>query len=277
MRSLRTRLRISLQLISFTLLTILIACGEEQKNEKIVVKVNEAVLTKNMLDSALSAKANSAKLKDEFINDWIETEVLYQEAVKDGVLDEDEFVTLLNRSKKELASTFYIKKLLEENEQTPDDDEIAKYFNDYKNDFRLKDDLFKLNFMRTAVFDKAVQVRNRIIESSWDKAKDFFRTDSTLTFSSENLFRDELQSAILLRIINSLMVNETSIVMEIEPGMFSVVQLVAKYPADSIAPYEIEKENARKRLIVLKQKEFVKEHIKKLVAEHNLEIERYTE
>jgi len=27
----------------------------------------------------------------------------------------------------------------------------------------------------------------------------------------------------------------------------------------------------------LKQKEFVKEHIKKLVEEHNLEIERYTE
>lgn len=277
MRSLRTHSRISLQLLSFTLITLAVACSEEQKSEKIVVKVNEAVLTKNMLDSALSAKANSAKLKDEFINDWIETEVLYQEAVKDGVLDEDEFVTLLNRSKKELASTLYIKKLLEENEQTPDDDEVAKYFNDYKNDFLLKDDLFKLNFMRTADFDKAVQARNRIIESSWDKAKDFFRTDSTLTFSSENLYRDELQSAILLRVVNSLMVNETSIVMEIEPGFFSVIQLAAKYPSDSIAPYEIEKENAKKRLLILKQKEFVKEHIKKLVAEHNLEIERYTE
>ena len=277
MRSLRTRSRISLRLLSFTLITLAVACSEEQKSEKIVVKVNEAVLTKNMLDSALSAKANSAKLKDEFINDWIETEVLYQEAAKDGVLDDAEFIKLLNRSKKELAGTFYIKKLLSENEQTPDDEEIAKYFNDYKDDFRLKDDLFKLNFLRTNAFDKAVQVRSKIIESSWNKAKDFFRTDSTLSFSSENIYRSELQPAILLRIVNSLMVNEASIVLEVEPGMFSIVQLVAKYPADSIAPYEIEKENARKRLIVLKQKEFVKEHIKKLLEEHNLEIERYTE
>ncbi len=277
MRSLRTRSRISLRLLSFTLITLAVACSEEQKSEKIVVKVNEAVLTKNMLDSALSAKANSAKLKDEFINDWIETEVLYQEAAKDGVLDDAEFIKLLNRSKKELAGTFYIKKLLSENEQTPDDEEIAKYFNDYKDDFRLKDDLFKLNFLRTNAFDKAVQVRSKIIESSWNKAKDFFRTDSTLSFSSENIYRSELQPAILLRIVNSLMVNEASIVLEVEPGMFSIVQLVAKYPADSIAPHEIEKENARKRLIVLKQKEFVKEHIKKLLEEHNLEIERYTE
>lgn len=277
MRSLRTHSRISIQLLSFTLITLAVACSEEQKSEKIVVKVNEAVLTKNMLDSALSAKANSAKLKDEFINDWIETEVLYQEAAKDGVLDDDEFVKLLNRSKKELAGTFYIKKLLAENEQIPDDEEIAKYFNDYKDDFRLKDDLFKLNFLRTNAFDKAVQVRSKIVESSWDKAKDFFRTDSTLTFSSENIYRSELQSAILLRIVNSMMVNEASIVLELEPGMFSVVQLAAKFPADSIAPYEIEKENAKRRLIVLKQKEFVKEHIKKLVEEHNLEIERYTE
>lgn len=277
MRNLKTHSRISFVLLLIIFAGICISCSDEQKSEKIVVKVNETTLTKSMLDSALASSANSAKLKEEFINEWIETEVLYQQAVKDGVLDDSEYLSLVNKSKKELAGILYIKKILAENEQLPTDEDVEKYFNDYKEDFKLKDDLYKLNFLRTDLFEKAVQARNRILESGWDKSKDFYRTDSSLVFSSEVLYSTEIFSAIMLRVINSLMPKEVSIVLEIEPGKFTIVQLVEKYNAESIAPFEIEKVNAKNRLIVLRQKEFIKEHIKKLVGDHNLEIERYTE
>lgn len=277
MRRLKTRLRIRKIFCLLAFALILASCGEDQKSEKLVVKVNDASLTKSMLDSALSAKANTAKLRDEFVNDWIETEILYQEAVKEGILDDKEFNSILNRSKKELAGVYLINKLLLENDQTPSDEEVEKYYNDYKEDFKLQDDLYKLNVLHTTDYEKAVQARIRIIENGWDKGKDFLRTDSTLNFSSRNSFRSEISSALFLRVIDALMLKEVSVVLEIESGSYSIVQLVEKYPAGSIAPFEIEKENAERRLTVLKKKEFVKEHIKKLVSEHNLEIERYTE
>lgn len=277
MRRLKTRLRIRKIFGFLAFALIFAACGEDQKSEKLVVKVNDASLTKSMLDSALSSKANTAKLRDEFVNDWIETEILYQEAVKEGILDDKEFNSILNRSKKELAGVYLINKLLLENDQTPSDEEVEKYYNDFKEDFKLQDDLYKLNVLRTNDYEKAVQARIRIIENGWDKGKDFFRTDSTLSFSSLNSFRSEISSALFLRVLDALLLKEVSVVLEIESGSYSLVQLVEKYPADSIAPFEIEKENAERRLTVLKKKEFVKEHIKKLVSEHNLEIERYTE
>lgn len=277
MRRLKTHLRIRKIFGFLAFALIFAACGEDQKSEKLVVKVNDASLTKSMLDSALSSKANTAKLRDEFVNDWIETEILYQEAVKEGILDDKEFNSILNRSKKELAGVYLINKLLLENDQTPSDEEVEKYYNDFREDFKLQDDLYKLNVLRTNDYEKAVQARIRIIENGWDKGKDFFRTDSTLSFSSLNRFRSEISSALFLRVLDALLLKEVSVVLEIESGSYSLVQLVEKYPAGSIAPFEIEKENAERRLTVLKKKEFVKEHIKKLISEHNLEIERYTE
>ncbi len=277
MMRLKTRLKIRIIFGLLTFVLLFAACGEEQKSEKLIVKVNDASLTKSMLDSALSAKANSAKLRDEFVHDWIETEILYQEAVKEGILDEKEFNLVLNRSKKELAGAYFINKLLQENDQTPSDEEVQKYFNNYKEDFKLQDDLYKLNVLQTKEYEKAVQARSRILESGWEKGKDFFRTDSTISFNMQNSFKSEISSTLLLRILDVLMLKEISVVLEIEPGSYSVVQLAEKYLAGSIAPFEVEKKNARERLTVLKKKEFVKEHIKKLVSEHNLDIERYTE
>ncbi|KAF0152608.1 MAG: hypothetical protein FD143_924 [Ignavibacteria bacterium] len=265
--------------LGFVFLALLFSysCREEQKSDKIVVKLKESVLTKTMLDSALSSSANSAKLKEEFINDWIETEVLYREAINEGIQDNTEYISLVNRSKKELAGTLYIKKLVADNELIPSDNEVEEYFNNYKEDFKLKEDLYKLFFLRTSFFEKAVQARTKILESGWNKTKDFFRTDSTLTFSSVNLYKSEIEPVVLLRVINSLITNETSIILETEPGIFVIVSIEEKFAADSIPPFEVAKERAKNLLTALQQKEFVKEHIKKLVEEHNLEIERYTE
>lgn len=276
MMSLNTHSKNRIGIVIFSII-LFFSCGEEQKSEKIVVKLKESVLTKKMLDSAITSKANIAKLKEEFINDWIETEVLYQAALKEGIPDDTDYISLVSKSKKELAGTFYIKKLLDENDFIPNDGEIEKYFNDYKEDFRLKEDLYNLKIFRTSFFEKAVQVRTKIIESGWERAKDFFRTDSTLAFVSENIYKSEIAPAVLLRVVNSLIVKEISVILETEPGVFVVVMLENKYSADSVPPFETIKESAKNLLITLRQKEFIKDHIKKLVEEHNLEIERYSE
>lgn len=274
--SLNTHSKNRIGIVIFSII-LFFSCGEEQKSEKIVVKLKESVLTKKMLDSAITSKANIAKLKEEFINDWIETEVLYQAALKEGIPDDTDYISLVSKSKKELAGTFYIKKLLDENDFIPNDGEIEKYFNDYKEDFRLKEDLYNLKIFRTSFFEKAVQVRTKIIESGWERAKDFFRTDSTLAFVSENIYKSEIAPAVLLRVVNSLIVKEISVILETEPGVFVVVMLENKYSADSVPPFETIKESAKNLLITLRQKEFIKDYIKKLVEEHNLEIERYSE
>jgi len=276
MRSLKTHLKNRTGYVLLALL-FLNACAEEQKSDEIIVKVKESALTRTMLDSATAAYKNKSKVRAELINDWIETEVLFQVAKKEGILEDSEYNSLVNESKKKLAGTMYLRKLVEESDLTPSEYEVEKYFNDFKEDFRLKEELVKLNFLKTSSYEKAVIARNKIVESGWSLTKDYFRVDSALVFSSDYYFKSEIPSSLLNRVLNSLEINEASVVLEYEPNMFSVVLIQEKYGANSIPPFVVVKERAGKLLLALKQKEFIKEHIKKLVEDQNLEIERYSE
>lgn len=85
---------------------IFINCSGEDKETKEVVRINDAVLTEDEIVHSLDSKEYSNKYKEQFINEWIEREILFQKALDDGILNDKEFNYILERSKKELAAVF---------------------------------------------------------------------------------------------------------------------------------------------------------------------------
>jgi hypothetical protein len=91
------------------------------------------------------------------------------------------------------------------------------------------------------------------------------------------LLKYQIQPTTLLRVITTLGVNEVSVVLETEPMKFAVVQLLERLGKDLIPPLDMVKNEVKERLLVIKRSQFMKEYIDKLIADHNLEIERYSE
>jgi hypothetical protein len=143
---------------------VVVFCSEEEKKTKSIVQINDAVLTEEEVSKALSAAQNNS-FKEEYINNWIRTEIMYSEAVKEGILDEKEFNTIIEQSKKELAISLYIKKLLNENKTVAANEELLKYYEEQSDDFKLEDDAFGYNISEFDNFDKAVQFRSILLES----------------------------------------------------------------------------------------------------------------
>lgn len=271
--------QIDFALIVFCVSLILISCSKEEKTDKYIAKVNDAVLTEDDLRLALSENEYKSKYRSEYIHNWIEQEILFQEAVKKGIVDGKEYKSLMERSRKQLAASMFINKVLEENKIEPSEQDIQKFFDDSKDDFKLIDDAFRVNIIQFNNFDKAVQFRNTLIESDWGKALNAFRNDQSIISSDAARFfyRYQIQPMTLLRIIGNLQVNEVSIVLETEPMKFTIVQLLDKYGKDVMPSFEIVKDEARARYLMLKQKDLIREYIDKLIADHNLEIKRYSE
>jgi len=261
----------------FSLLAV--SCSKEEKSAKNIAKVNNAVLTEDDLKNALSEERNSGKYRDEYIHEWIETEILFQQAEKEGLLKEKNFNSILEQSKKELASAIFINKILSDNNIQATEEEIKKYFEEKKEDFKLADNLYQLNIINFNNFDKAVQFRNTLIETDWNRALNIYRGEQSIIGSSSKvlLYKYQIEPLTLLRVISNLDENEISIVFETEPMKFTIVQLIQMVGKDVIPPFEIIKEEAKERLLVVKKKEFLKEYIDKLIADHNLEIVRYSE
>lgn len=255
------------------------ACSKKEKSDKYVVKINDAVLTEEQIKSAFSDERNYGKSRSEFINNWIEKEILSQEAIKRGVAEENQYKSIVEQSKKELAAAIFINKILEEEKTEPSEDEIKKYFESNKDDFKLIDDAFRLNVASFSDFDKAIQFRNSAIETSWKNGINMYLGNFSLLSneSAQLIFKYQLQPLSLLRIVPSLQQNEVSAVIETEPAKFVVVQLIEKFDKDIIPTLELVRKEVIDRLTIIKKKEIIKQYIDKLIEDHNLEIKRYSE
>lgn len=261
------------------LLLASVSCSKQEKEPKEIARVGGTILNEEELSSALNDYQYRAKVREEFITNWIEQEVLYQKAVDEGITEDKEYNSIIERSKKELAAALLIKKVLDENIQEPALDDLKNFYEKYKEDFRLQDDTYSYNFVQFNNYEKAVQFRSILVASDWDKAINAFRSDVSLLNSTRREFIPgyKLQPVTLQKIMSVLFPNEASIVLETEPMKFTVVQLLEKINKDDVPSFEAAKEAVKERYSAFKNKEFIRQYIDQLIADHNIEIKRYSE
>lgn len=281
MKNLVKHIRINnyLIIIIFAFALTQFGCSKEEKPSKYAAKVNKSVLTEDDLQSALKDERNKGIYREEYINNWIQSEILYQEAADEGLLNDAEFKSLFDRTKKELASALLMRKIADENKVEPTDEEIKKYFDSNKDDFKLVDDAYIFNVINFNDYNKAVEFRNSLLETEWNRALNQYRNDQSVIElqSKKMLLKYQIQPATLLRVITTLGVNEISVVLGTEQKKFTVVQLLEKFGKDLIPSLDMVKTEVKERLSIIKRNQYIKEYIDKLIADHNLEIERYSE
>ena len=260
-------------LITFTAVS-LISCGKESSQKNFVARVNDSYLTSKDLATLIdTGKANNF-YKNEIIRNWINKEVLYQTAVKEGILKEDKFKSLIEDSKKELAASFLIKKLYEDEKVSYSLNDIENYYNQHSDEFLRFYDSYLINIIAFGDEDKAVQFRSLVLESDWENALNVFKGDSSIKKIRTNqlLYGYEIHPVTLLRIVNDLNPNEISIVIKDENGNFTVVQEVKQFKKGTLPPFEVIKPEIEARFIADKKENLIKNYIKELYSNNDIEV-----
>ena len=204
------------------LLALAIAgCSKEEKVSQSVVQVNKSVLTEDDLKQALSDEKNHGKYREEYIQNWIETEVLYQKAIDEGILENKDYQAIIEQSKKQLAAAMILNKLISKSNIDPTNEELKNYYESEQNDFKLNHGVFTINIATFSIFDQAVKFRNIFLGSDWNIAVNSFRGDKSLLNETRNeiVDTDLLQPAVLLKVVSNLSPGEISLVIETEPSI----------------------------------------------------------
>ena len=245
-------------------------CSKEEKVTTNVVQVNDAVLTENDLNRALGEEKNHGKYREEYIQNWIETEVLYKKAVDEGITQEKDFKSLVELNMKQLAAAMLLNKLIPQTNIDPSYSDLKKYFEEEKEDFRLTDDVFRINTASFKNFDDAVRFRTFLIGSDWQRAVNEFRGNQNLISATNDKVYDsyQIQPGSLYKMISNLSKGEISLVLETEPSKFIVVQLTEKINKGDIPPFEIVQDRVKERYIIVKRKEFIHDYIDKLIEDY---------
>ncbi len=273
MMNLQKYLKISIYFLIIFFLGNFEACKKEIPGKKYIAKVNDSYLTEGELDSIYNINSG-IQYKDEIIRNWINRELLFQEAKKKGILNDKSFNIILDDSKKELAATFLIKNFVNEEKISVNPVELEKFYNNNPDEFKLLYDSYLLNVIVFNNEDAALKFRTEALGKNWDDVYQDIRNDTSVYSekSRELLFEYKVQPISVLRVVKELYPSEISIVLHTDEGKFTVVQLIRKFDKGALPPFDLIKNEVKNMYLMQKKELTVKNYIKELYSKNDIEV-----
>lgn len=256
---------------------LLAGCGEQRPNGRVVARVNDQVLTLEMIEaqSDTSRKPTSDELR-QYVNRWVTNELLFQEAVQKGYDATDEIRLKVMEAHKQLS----IAELLEKEvydlaEKSITSDDIQAYHQSHSGDFTVNSDLIRLSI---AVFnrnDVATQFRALALgPQGWQEAVAAFRSDATkgMISYSDSLFftQSTLYPPELWKVAAVLGQYEVSFPVKTSAGFF-VIRLLGQHRKGTVAPLSYVEDEIRQRLAMERRREKYQEFIQRLRSKHTVQ------
>jgi len=142
--------------------------GGKSRNddERVFVTVNGAELTETMFSSLVPEEMYDKLNEDhkkEIVDDWVENELLYQEALKRNIDEEPAIRRILETTKRNLLRNELLEIIYSEIKD-PGDVDLKRFFDDHHDYFILEGDEYKIRF---ALFDTETEARD-----FWRKVKE---------------------------------------------------------------------------------------------------------
>ena len=266
--------RLTIEGIILFPLFLFYACNEPQKPANYVARVNGSYLTETDLSTLIDSQLVSGRSRASIIKNWVRQEVLYQEAAKQGLVDSKDFKNNIEAARRELAAALLLEKFSKTSGPLYDDSNLESYYNENKTSFRLPSNSYYFNRANFSDKNAAVQFRTEVISNGWQLASQVFMQDSSLLNLSGNILLPEqdIYPVKLVRILEGLYPLEISIVITDERGYYTVVQLLDKYDAESIPPFESVKNDVKKRYVAALTDLAIEDYVSDLFSKNEIEI-----
>jgi hypothetical protein len=266
--------RINIVLIALLTATLIAGCQESSDKTDYVARVNDSYLSGSDLLEILDSANVDDNFKAEVIRNWILKELLYQEAISEGILNKRDFKSILEKSKKELAGSLLLKNFSSNVTLDYQPREVEEYYTLNKREFNFRSNSFKLNIATFSNQNNAVQFRFLLLSSGWDEALSQHSDDATLLSVSDGIILSEqdIYPQKLARIVNGLRPPEISIVISDDAGYHTVAQVLNNFKKGTIPPFDIIKESVEERFIADKKKQLLDNYIDELYSKSDIEI-----
>ncbi len=150
---------------------VLIGCEREEEPGTYIARVNDEYLTREMIEEKIDhPHAINDAMVQEYVNQWLTSEILYQEARRRGLDRDDRVLEPLRDVRRNLA----INALLEDEIYDgilPDvtDEQIEAYYEEHLDEFMTDEPLLEVSYILFEQRNDATSFRNSVIQGAdWD-------------------------------------------------------------------------------------------------------------
>ncbi|MBI5021286.1 MAG: peptidyl-prolyl cis-trans isomerase [Ignavibacteriales bacterium] len=269
-----------IRILCILLLALAIPIGcQREKPDVVLARVGDAVLTEQNVRKHLNDfKSITETELRQYIQRWINEELLYQEACRKGIDKTEDYTEQLELIKRQIAGQQLLEKEIYSDTSTISDSATQNYFENHKEEFPIREDVVKLQIAHfddrdVAAFFAATLARG----VSWDSAvtvvnedagKKNFLIKATLPayYTAHTLFPEELW-----KVAATLSPNDISFPIKIS-DRYAIITLLERKRKDDTPTYEVVRNEVRERLNIEKRKYKYSELLDSLRKRYRVEI-----
>ncbi|MBL7958801.1 peptidyl-prolyl cis-trans isomerase [bacterium] len=262
-------------LLIFSSAVVNIACNAPEN--KFIAKIGNAELTETVVDSALRTDIRlQEEARQDYIQNWINSESLYQKAIREGYDKDPSYQRQVENMRRELLIQSFIENEIEKNVTiTPKESE--DYYAQNRNSFVYPEDHVKVQYFLTLDKLRSKKMASEFLSMSRLRKKDFMElvsqaaADSDIVgatdFQTRNKFEDRVAKQVFLKnatdeIIGPILTRH---------GYYSFWYVVEIRPKGTYKPFSEVSLEIESRLKVIKRKQKTKELMDKTRQEMNIE------
>lgn len=244
-----------------------------ETGERIYATVNGANLTESELRTLVPAEFYERLTlvhKKEIVKEWVNNEVLYQEALRLDIDKEPEIARILEKSKRGLLSTEILERRLADI-KIPGEDELKQYYEEHSDYFILQGDEY---VVRYALFDNMNDAKDFYAQvkkgDSFSEIAEKKSKDPSAKLGGElgSVNEESVEPAVWNEIINTferLGLRKISSPFSVIGG-FGIVIVDEVYEMGTLKPYESVREQILDLYMIDKREEAKKSLLLKLLA-----------
>lgn len=199
------------------------------KHVTYVARVGSARLSREDMNLARAANADSVVNTRAYVNDWVTTQLLYQEAERRGLTNSDEVRRQVEEASRRLAVAALLQKEVYADSAEVSEDAVASFYRQHNASFVLPEDVANISYVAFSDHDAANRFRTKVIGGkTWDAVVNGIRQDSaarmTLLQSAEHQYftRGRLFPQELWKLAMTLNRKDVSFVLKAYSGFYVI-------------------------------------------------------
>ncbi len=252
-------------------IVLLAGCSREGPSPPYVARVGSVELREDDLAGPADSLARARGKSMAYVNEWVVSELLYQEAQRRGMADSDELRKQLEATRKRLAVEALLEKEVYGAGEVSDE-EVSASFKKNVASFTLREDVARVSYALFSDRDPANQFRAVILRgSSWEDAiagsqHELRAVARGQYFTQATLFPDELW-----KLARTLPKEEVSYVVKTSAGYYVLTVHSLRHVGET-PEFEYVRNEVRDRLLIERRRARYEQLVSDLRARHKVEV-----
>lgn len=254
------------------------ACSKQASQEPFVARVDQEVLTEENLDASLDSLRRTPEQRREYVSEWVDNELLYQEARRLGLERNEQLRYQIEAATRKLVIGELLDRELYHHEENVSDDEIVALYNGGGEALRLREDVVNASYALFSDRDAANSFRGRLVRGTpWNVAVEEVQTDSLLKShllriaTRQYCTQSNLYPTELWRLARNLGKDEVSFAVKTDAGYYILVAHSVKKQGE-LPDLDYIRDELRNRILIERRRMAYEKLLSELRSKHAVEV-----